>query len=78
MYRKVLYKESDGLSNSCRTDKCIGLLLHHVYRYIKALTKVATRYAPSRTLSFDVVHVKQAGRICARSLHLEKEPSRHW
>lgn len=57
MYRKALYKESDGLSNSCRTDKCIGLLLHHVHTYIKALTKVATRYAPSRTLSFDMVHV---------------------
>jgi hypothetical protein len=32
--------------------------------YVTVLEKVARRYAPSRTLSFDVVHVFAALQIC--------------
>jgi hypothetical protein len=28
-----------------------------MYTHVKALTKIASRYAPSRMLSFDLVHV---------------------
>jgi hypothetical protein len=35
--------------------------------YIKALEKVASRYAPSRALSFDVVHVFAALQLIERS-----------
>lgn len=34
-----------------------GDVLQQMHMYIKALEKVASRYAPSRALSFDVVHV---------------------
>ena len=34
-----------------------------MHMYIKALEKIASRYAPSRVLSFDVVHVFAALRL---------------
>jgi hypothetical protein len=38
-------------------DKYAGSFCQAMHMYIKALEKVASRYAPSRVLSFDVVHV---------------------
>lgn len=53
----MLYKESDGLSNWHRINKCTAHKIMCVHMYIRALEKVASRYAPSRVLSFDTVHV---------------------
>ncbi len=42
-------------------NKCAGQLVpRNMHMYIRMLEKVASRYAPSRTLSFDVVHVLAA------------------
>ena len=38
-------------------NKFVDVLLLTMHMYIKALEKIASRYAPSRVLSFDVVHV---------------------
>jgi hypothetical protein len=38
-------------------NKCAGSPCRAMHMYIKALEKVASRYAPSRALSFDTVHV---------------------
>src|SRR5919204_2778824 len=38
-----------------------------MHMYIKALEKVASRYAPSRALSFDVVHVFAALQLIENS-----------
>ena len=39
-----------------------------MHTYVKALTKIASRYAPSRILSFELVHIFKAigawGRFC--------------
>ena len=46
-----------------------------MHTYVKALTKVASRYAPSRMLSFELIHVfkvfqllDQNGRVSRESL----------
>ncbi len=44
--------------------------------YIRALEKVATRYAPSRPLSFDVVHVFAALQMIHRSGKTSRETLR--
>jgi hypothetical protein len=56
-YRRLLYKESDGLSNSYITNIAEALSPSFMHMHIRTLQKVASRYAPSRVLSFDVVHV---------------------
>jgi hypothetical protein len=56
-YRRLLYKESDGLSNSYITNIAEALSPSLMHMHIRTLQKVASRYAPSRVLSFDVVHV---------------------
>lgn len=38
-----------------------------MHMYIKALTKIASRYAPSRILSFDIVHVFMALQLIERN-----------
>jgi hypothetical protein len=56
-YRRLLYKESDGLSNSYITNIAEALSPSFMHMHNRTLQKVASRYAPSRMLSFDVVHV---------------------
>src|SRR5213593_2485882 len=53
----------------------VGEIKKRMHTYVKALTKVASRYAPSRMLSFELIHVfkvfqllDQNGRVSRESL----------
>lgn len=43
-----------------------------MHMYVRTLTKVANRYAPSRPLSFDVVHVFKALQLIERNGHISR------
>lgn len=51
------FVQLDGLSNLHAMNKSLSIPTHGVHMYVRTLEKVATRYAPSRLLSFGVVHV---------------------
>ena len=43
-----------------------------MHTYVRALTKIATRYAPSRILSFDSVHVFKLLQLIERKRHVSR------
>ena len=43
-----------------------------MHTYVRALTKIATRYAPSRILSFDSVHVFKVLQLIERKGHVSR------
>ena len=43
-----------------------------MHTYVKALTKIASRYAPSRMLSFELVHIFKAFQLLDKSEHVSR------
>ena len=43
-----------------------------MYTHVKALTKIASRYAPSRMLSFDLVHVFKTLQLLEKNGHISR------
>jgi len=43
-----------------------------VHTYVKALTKIASRYAPSRSLSFNLVHLFKALQLMEEKEHVSR------
>jgi hypothetical protein len=43
-----------------------------MHTYVKVLTKIASRYAPSRMLSFELVHVFKAFQLLDKSEHVSR------
>src|SRR6478752_9872405 len=43
-----------------------------VHIYVKALTKIASRYAPSRSLSFNLVHLFKALQLMEEKGHVSR------
>ena len=43
-----------------------------MHTYVRMLTKIATRYAPSRILSFDSVHVFKLLQLIERKRHVSR------
>ena len=44
-----------------------------MHMYVKALIKVTDRYAPSRTISFDVVHIFKSLQLIERKGHVSRD-----
>lgn len=66
----IWFVQLDGLSNL--TDKSLLALYWGVHAHVRVLEKVASRYAPSRLLSFGPVHVLVALQL----VHLRGRASR--
>jgi hypothetical protein len=43
-----------------------------MHTHVKALTKIASRYAPSRTLSFELVHIFKAFQLLDKNEHVSR------
>jgi hypothetical protein len=46
--------------------------IKNMHTYVKALTKIASRYAPSRMLSFELVHVFKALQLLDKNEHVSR------
>ena len=44
-----------------------------MHMYVKALIKVTDRYAPSRTISFDVVHIFKTLQLIEQKGHVSRD-----
>jgi hypothetical protein len=43
-----------------------------MHTYVKALTQIATRYAPSRMLSFELVHIFKVFQLLNKNEHVSR------
>src|SRR5919198_6338334 len=43
-----------------------------MHTYVKALTKIASRYAPSRMLSFELVHIFKVFQLLDKNEHVSR------
>ena len=43
-----------------------------MHMYVKALTQIASRYAPSRMLSFELVHIFKVFQLLSRNEHISR------
>src|ERR687887_2127601 len=48
--------------------KCV----ENMHAYVKALTKIASRYAPSRMLSFELVHIFKVFQLLDKNEHVSR------
>src|ERR1051325_6700726 len=48
--------------------KCVK----NMHTYVKALTKIASRYAPSRILSFELVHIFKTFQLLDKNEHISR------
>ena len=55
------------------THKFVVLIDFVMHTYVKTLQKVANRYAPSRVLSFDMVHVFKTLQLIEENGHVSRE-----